>query len=137
MRNMFMKTVTGFMAVGMTASVALADPVKVKTRLDHFAGTNYVLVISTVPSEITSITCEKWTMLGQNSWKGQNNFTIPAASKGGVSVAVMDANKFDGYCSAPGSIKAHTDDGDVIGHLDAGDGAWKASTKLTFTATAD
>jgi hypothetical protein len=108
-----------------------ANGVKVKTRLDHLANTQWVLVVSTIPSEITSITCEKWTMLGTNSWKNQNNFTVPSADKG-VAVAVMDANKFDGYCSKPGSIVAHTDDGDFIGHLDRGDGNWKESTKLTF-----
>ena len=40
----------------------------------------------------------------------------------------MDADGFDGY----GSIIAHTDDGDFVGHLDAGDGNWNASTKLVF-----
>ena len=102
----------------------------IKTRLDHFSGTNWVLVISYLPSEITSITCESWTMLGIKSWKDHNDFTIPA----GPAVAVMDASKFDGYCKAPNSIVAHTDDGDFVGHLDRGDGNWDASTKLTFNA---
>jgi hypothetical protein len=101
---------------------------QIKTRLDHFAGTNWVLVVSYLPSEITSITCDTWTMLGISSWKHQNDFTIPA----GPAVAVMNANKFDGYCKAAGSIVAHTDDGDFTGTLDRGDGNWEASTKLTF-----
>jgi hypothetical protein len=100
----------------------------IKTRLDHLSGTTYVLVISYLPSEITSITCDKWTMLGVGSWKHQNDFTIPA----GPSIAVMDAKSFNGYCKEPGSIKAHTDDGDFVGVLDRGDGNWEASTKLTF-----
>ena len=99
-----------------------------KTRLDHLSGTQWVLVVSYLPSEITSITCEKWTMLGVGSWKHQNDFTIPA----GPSVAIMDANKFQGYCKGAGSIIAHTDDGDFIGVLDRGPGNWEASTKLTF-----
>jgi hypothetical protein len=100
----------------------------IKTRLDHLSGTTFVLVISYLPSEITSITCDKWTMLGVGSWKHQNDFTIPA----GPSIAVMDAKGFNGYCKEPGSIKAHTDDGDFVGVLDRGDGNWEASTKLTF-----
>ena len=103
-------------------------PSAIKTRLDHLSGTTLILVISYLPSEITSITCEKWTMLGVGSWKHQNDFTIPA----GPSVAIMDVNGFDGYCKDPGSIKAHTDDGDFVGVLDRGDGNWNASTKLTF-----
>lgn len=105
-----------------------ADPIK--TRLDHLSGTQWVLVISYLPSEITSITCETWTMLGVGSWKDHNNFTIPA----GPAVAVMDADKFQGYCTKPDSIVAHTDDGDFVGHLDRGAGNWDASTKLTFEA---
>lgn len=114
----------------MLAGAAVAQSPKqvIKTRLDHFSGTNYVLVISYLPAEITNITCDTWTMLGINSWKGQNNFTIPT----GPSVAVMNANKFDGYCKQPGSIIAHTDDGDFVGVLDRGEGNWSASTKLTF-----
>jgi hypothetical protein len=100
----------------------------IKTRLDHLSGTPMVLVISYLPSEITSITCEKWTMLGIGSYKDHNNFTIPT----GPAVAIMDASKFDGYCAAKGSIIAHTDDGDAVGVLDRGDGNWKDSTKLTF-----
>jgi hypothetical protein len=103
-------------------------PVQIKTRLDHFSGTQWVLVLSYLPSEITSITCQTWTMLGINSWKHHNDFTIPA----GPSVAVLDADKFQGYCKEPGSIVAHTDDGDYVGVLDRGDGNWNASTKLTF-----
>lgn len=101
----------------------------IKTRLDHFAGTDFVLVVSYLPSEITSITCEKWAMMGIKSWRDQNNFTIPA----GPAVAVMLTKGFDGYCKAHGSIVAHTDDGDFVGTLDRGDGNWTDSTKLTFT----
>jgi hypothetical protein len=120
------------MSASMSASSAYAQtsgkPLVIKTRVDHFAGTRWVLVVSYIPSEITSITCEGWTMLGIGSWKDQNNFTIPA----GPSIAVMDANKFDGYCKSAGSIVAHTDDGDFVGTLDRGAGNWNASTKLTF-----
>jgi hypothetical protein len=118
--------VIGIVLLGSVAQAA--DHVKLKTRLDHLAGTQWVLVVNYLPSEITSITCETWTMLGIGSWKHQNDFTIPA----GPSVAVMDANKFDGYCKSKGSIVAHTDDGDFVGILDRGDGNWDASTKLTF-----
>jgi hypothetical protein len=104
-------------------------PLTLKTRLDHLSGTQWVVVISFLPSEITSITCETWTMLGMNSWNNQNNFTIPA----GPAIAIMDANKFQGYCAKHGSIIAHTDDGDAIGTLDRGDGNWNESTKLTFS----
>ena len=114
-------------ALSGAASYA-ADKSMIKTRLDHLSGTPMVLVISYLPSEITSITCEKWTMLGIGSYKDHNNFTIPA----GPAVAVMDASKFDGYCQGKGSIIAHTDDGDAVGVLDRGDGNWKDSTKLTF-----
>jgi hypothetical protein len=105
-----------------------AKPFQIKTRLDHLSGTQWVIVLSYLPSEITSITCESWTMLGIGSYKDQNNFTIPA----GPSIAVMDANHFNGYCKTRGSIVAHTDDGDFVGALDRGDGNWDASTKLTF-----
>ena len=101
----------------------------IKTRTDHFSGTQWVLVISYLPAEITSITCDTWTMLGVGSWKNQNNFTIPS----GPAVAVMDANGFNGYCKTAGSIVAHTDDGDYPGVLDRGAGNWNASTKLTFS----
>jgi hypothetical protein len=103
-------------------------PLQIKTRLDHLSGTQWVVVLSYLPGEITSITCESWTMLGIGSYKHQNDFTIPA----GPSIAIMDANKFDGYCKQKGSIVAHTDDGDFVGVLDRGDGNWDASTKLTF-----
>lgn len=102
---------------------------KIKTRTDHLSGSQWVLVISYLPAEITSITCDQWTMLGVNSWKHQNDFTVPS----GPAVAVMDANKFDGYCKVADSIKAHTDDGDYVGVLDRGAGNWKDSTKLTFS----
>jgi hypothetical protein len=105
-----------------------SKPFQIKTRLDHLSGTQWVVVLSYLPGEITSITCDSWTMLGVNSWKHQNDFTIPS----GPSVAVMDASKFDGYCKTAGSIVAHTDDGDVPGVLDRGPGNWDASTKLTF-----
>lgn len=112
------------------ASYAAEKPFQIKTRLDHLSGTTFVVVLSYLPAEITSITCEKWTMLGIGSYKHQNDFTIPA----GPSVAVMETNKFDGYCATKGSIIAHTDDGDAVGVLDRGDGNWKDSTKLTFKA---
>ena len=103
-------------------------PLIIKSRLDHLSGTPYVLVISFLKSEITSITCDKWEMLGVGSWKHQNDFTIPS----GPAVAIMNADHFQGSCAAHGSIIAHTDDGDFIGALDRGDGNWKDSTKLTF-----
>lgn len=109
-------------------SHAQNKPLQIKTRLDHLSGTQWVVILSYLPSEITSITCDSWTMLGIGSWKGHNDFTIPA----GPSIAVMDASKFNGYCTKPGSIIAHTDDGDFTGTLDRGDGNWDASTKLTF-----
>jgi hypothetical protein len=122
--------VAAFLAVAFLSAHAdpLAKPSQIKTRLDHLSGTQWVVVLSYLPSEITSITCDAWTMLGVGSWKHQNDFTIPA----GPAVAVMDANKFNGYCKTHGSIIAHTDDGDFIGTLDRGDGNWEASTKLTF-----
>ena len=111
------------------ASFAHADSgLKIKTRTDHLSSTPNILVLSYLPSEITSITCDKWTMLGVNSWNHQNDFTIPS----GPAVAIMDADGFDGYCKGEGSIKAHTDDGDFVGVLDRGNGNWKDSTKLTF-----
>jgi hypothetical protein len=115
--------------LALVASSAHAQT-KIKIRADHLSGTQWVLVVSYLPSEITSITCDKWVMLGTNSWHDQNNFTIPA----GPAVAIMDANKFDGYCTTEGSIKAHTDDGDFVGILDRGNGNWQESTKLTFGA---
>lgn len=101
----------------------------IKTRLDHLSDTKYVLVVSYLPAEITTITCQKWAMLGISSYKNQNNFTIPA----GPSVAIMVTSGFDGYCKEHGSIVAHTDAGDFVGVLDRGDGNWTNSTKLTFT----
>ena len=89
-----------------------------------------MLVISYLPNEITSITCDSWTMLGINSWKDQNNFSIPA----GPAIAVMVAKGFNGYCKAAGSIQAHTDDGDATCVLDRGEGNWTGSTKLTCAA---
>jgi len=123
----FLSTVVALL---FAATCAHADNVKIKTRLDHLSGTQWVVVVSYLQSEITSITCDKWTMLGINSWKHHNDFTIPA----GPAVAVMDADKFDGYCLGADSIKAHTDDGDFVGVLDRGAGNWKDSTKLTFSA---
>ena len=111
-------------AIGITA--ADADPIK--TRLDHLSGTSFVLVVSYLKSEITSVTCDQWTMLGVGSWKNQNNFTIPA----GPAVAVMNASGFNGYCKGANSIVGHTDDGDFVGVLDRGAGNWDGSTKLTF-----
>lgn len=113
---------------GTTVGMAQTKPQVIKTRTDHFSGTQWVLVISYLPAEITSITCDTWTMLGVGSWKNQNNFTIPS----GPAVAVMNANGFNGYCKTAGSIVAHTDDGDFSGVLDRGAGNWSASTKLTF-----
>ena len=119
------------MTIGlMAAAVAQTAPAtkQIKTRLDHLSGTKYVVILSYLPSEITSITCDQWTMLGIGSWKNQNNFTIPS----GPAVGIMDATGFDGYCKGADSIKAHTDDGDFVGALDRGAGNWSASTKLTF-----
>lgn len=113
-------------------SFAQKPATQIKTRLDHFNGTPFVLVINYLPSEIVAITCETWTMLGTKSWKDHNNFTIPSANSAGPAIGVMNADKFDGYCAKPNSIIAHTDDGDFVGHLDAGDGNWNASTKLVF-----
>jgi len=119
--------------VALSLSPAFAaDHVRIKTRLDHFSGTTNVLIVSYVNAEITSITCKEWTMMGLNSWKHHNDFTIPAADKGSASVAVLDATSFDGYCAEANSIVAHTDDGDFIGTLDRGAGNWNASTKLTI-----
>jgi len=126
-----MKVFAAAVALLFVANGASADNIKIKTRLDHLSGTQWVVVVSYLPSEITSITCDKWTMLGINSWKHHNDFTIPA----GPAIAVMDADKFDGYCLGADSIKAHTDDGDFVGVLDRGPGNWKDSTKLTFVAT--
>lgn len=112
-----------------SATAQQSKPFQIKTRLDHLSGTTFVLVISYLPSEITSITCDKWTMLGVGSYKDQNNFTIP----GGPAIGIMNANHFNGYCKDRGSIIAHTDDGDFVGILDRGDGTWDASTKLTFS----
>jgi len=126
--------VVGALAVGALAAAAFAEPAvnnTIKTRLAHFSGTNFVLVISYLPDEITSITCDSWTMMGVGSWKDQNNFTIPGSPV--AAVAVINAHGFNGYCKEPGSIIAHTDSGDVPGALDAGPGNWTASTKLTFS----
>ena len=87
-----------------------------------------MLVLSNLPDEITSITCDSDTMLGTGSWHHQNEFTIPR----GPAVAVMNANKFQGYCKGANSIVAHTDSGDFVGHLDRGPGNWNGSTTLTF-----
>jgi len=119
------------------ASVVIAQAQsaqQIKTRLSHLTGTPFVLVVSTIPAEIVSITCESWTMLGVGSYKGHNEFTIPTAPAGGASVAILDASGFNGYCKAAGSIQAHTDDGDFTCQLDRGEGSWDASTKLTCAA---
>lgn len=131
MRNLkLISTVAALSIAAMTS--CMADNVKVKTRLDHLSGTPYVVVISTIPSEITSITCEEWTMLGVGSWRGHNEFSIPSAGNG-VAIAILDSTGFDGHCKEAGSIRAHTDDGDFEGVLDRGAGNWNASTKLTFS----
>jgi hypothetical protein len=127
---MFKHIFLSSMAVALAVVPASAGGVKIKTRLEHLSGTQWVLVVSYLPSEITSVTCDSWTMLGINSWKHQNEFTIPP----GPAVAIMDSNKFNGYCTKPDSIKAHTDDGDFVGSLDRGAGNWTDSTKLTFGA---
>jgi len=127
-----MKYLSTIALVACLISTPAVAGVKVKTRLDHLAGTPLVLVISTIPEEITSVTCDDWKMMGMGSWKDHNTFTIPAAPKDGVSIAILDASKFDGYCKTEGSIKAHTDEGDYVGHLDGGPGKWSSSTKLTF-----
>ena len=121
-------------ASALMISSAFADGGdKIKTRLNHFTGTKYVLVISYLPDEITSISCDSWSMLGLDSWKGHNNFTIPAVNNGAIAaVGVLDASGFDGYCKNQDSIVAHTDSGDFVGHLDRGAGNWSASTKLIF-----
>ena len=126
--NKIIGMVVGLGMIIATSSAFAEGGSKIKTRLDHFSGTTHVLVISYIPSEITSITCQKWTMLGINSWNKQNEFTIPA----GPAVAVMESNGFDGYCKGDNDIVAHTDDGDFVGHLDRGAGNWTDSTKLTF-----
>ena len=123
-----LKYVAGAILATALATSAQADGVRIKTRLDHLSGTTFVLVVNYLPYEILSITCDQWKMLGVKSWKGQNDFTIPA----GPSVAIMDSNKFDGYCVKEGSIRAHTDEGDFVGKLDGESGNWRASTKLTF-----
>jgi hypothetical protein len=127
------------LALGTAPIVAqtVKQPI-VKTRLEAFSGTDFVLVINYIPYEVTAITCDSWTMLGIKSWHDQNNFTIPAATplpSGGVmpSVAVMNAHKFNGYCAKEGSIIAHTDEGDYTSNeLDRGAGMWEVSTKLTL-----
>jgi hypothetical protein len=121
--------VGGALLAGTAMAQTPGPKCSIKTRLDHFSGTHNILVVSCVPDEITSITCEKWTMLGINSWHNQNDFTIPA----GLAVTVMNANGFEGYCSKPDSIVAHTDSGDYVGVLDRGAGNWNESTKLTIS----
>ena len=131
----FLSTVAvAAMLFASALSPALAADAKVKARLDHFRGTSNVLVISTLPDEITSITCERWVMLGIGSWDKQNEFTIPAVNADyPVALAVMNADGFNGHCTTPGSIVAHTDSGDHIGTLDMGPGNWTDSTKLIFS----
>jgi len=124
-------TILAAATLAAMSAPAFAQEVKIKTRLDHLSGTQWVLVVSTLPAEIESITCERWTMLGVNSWKHHNDFTIPV----GPSVAILDADKFDGYCKTENSIVAHTDDGDYVGFLDNGAGNWDASTKLVFNTS--
>jgi hypothetical protein len=134
--NLKRAVITGALFTGLIGgAMAFAEPAvnkTVKTRLDHLAGGDLVLVISDLNSEITAITCQKWKMLGVNSWNHQNDFTIPAANPGSVALAVLNAHGFEGYCKEPGSLIAHTDEGDVPGALDMGPGNWKDSTKLTF-----
>jgi hypothetical protein len=115
------------------STTALADDCKraaIKTRLDHFSDTKFVLVVSYLPVEIVTITCDKWKMLGMNSWHHQNDFTIPGSDN--AAVAALNADSFDGYCAAEGSIIAHTDACNFVGHLDGGAGNWKSSTVLIF-----
>ena len=119
---------SGAQAQSNPGTAGASKPATIKIRADHLSGTRWVLVVSYLSSEITSVTCDRWTMLGINSYSHQNDFTVPA----GPAVAVMDAKGFDGYCKAAGSIRAHTDDGDFVGTLDRGEGDWSNSTKLTF-----
>jgi hypothetical protein len=131
MNTKFLAVVAAVALLGASAVYAegpAGKPFQIKTRLDHLSGTQWVVVLNYTQSEITSITCESWTMLGIGSYKHQNDFTIPA----GPSIAVMDASGFNGYCKQKGSIVGHTDDGDFVGSLDRGEGNWDASTKLTF-----
>jgi hypothetical protein len=121
-------TTLTFNASGKPGAITANGAIKV--RASHLSGTPDVLVISTVPDEITSITCQEWTMLGVDSWKHHNDFTIPK----GPAVAVMNADKFQGYCKGADDIVAHTDSGDYIGHLDRGAGNWDGSTTLTIKA---
>ena len=128
------KLLIAVLALALTASSAFAEGNKVKTRLDHLSGTTLVLVISYLPTEIVWIGCDKWKLLGTNSYDHQNDFTIPAANNGTfASLAILDSKGFEGYCATEGSLKAHTDDGNFIGVLDGGLGNWKDSTTLTFS----
>lgn len=127
MKNLMPHLIVALCLTG-AAQAQMPVPSSIKTRLDHLSGTDFVVVVSTLPTEITSITCDKWTMLGVNSWKHQNDFTVPA----GPAVAIMHVKGFDGYCKGADSIKAHTDEGDFIGVLDRGAGNWTDSTKITF-----
>ena len=87
------KTLLAAAAVLVVVGAHAAETIR--TRLDHLSGTPLIAVISLLPSEITSITCESWTMLGINSWKHQNDFTIPpgpAVAAAGTATAVLDPN---------------------------------------------
>lgn len=134
-RSVFISVIT-LAAFSLVASATESkENISVKTRLNHLKGTPLVLIISQIPDEITSITCQDWVMMGSGSWKGHNEFTIPAAGKPtGISIGVLDASKFDGYCKGPNDVIGHTDSGDHVGHLDGGPGNWSGSTKLTFDA---
>lgn len=130
------KTLTAALVLALTATSAFAEGAKIKTRLDKLSGTPLVLVISYLPTEITKITCDEYTLAGLQSWSDQNNLTIPAADKGAVAaVALIDASSYEGWCAEEGSIVAHTDDGNFVGHLDVKGGKWKAATTLTFSPT--
>lgn len=137
MKNFWRTAIAATALVGLLALPVTSDaqpvpntgkPLNIKTRAGALSGTPLILVLNYLPETITSITCDTWVMLGQNSWKHQNDFEIPS----GPSVAVMNADHFQGYCKEANSIVAHTDDGDAVGTLDRGAGNWNGSTVLVF-----
>jgi len=130
-------------ATAALASVFFMNPVFAKdgiraiTRLPNLKGTPIVLIISTIPDEITAVDCQDWELIGNNSWKHHNDRTIPAAKPNTIVIVSLNADKFQGYCKGPRDIVAHTDNGDYIGTLDAGPGNWEGSTTLTFKPASD
>ncbi len=117
------------MGAALVSSARAQSAATIKTRLDHLSGTPYILVVSYLGAEITTITCDKWAVLGVESYKKSNPFTIPAGPA--IGILTVDSS-FNGYCKTPGSLVAHTDLGDFPGTLDRGPGNWTTSTKLTF-----